>query len=125
LFCFIIVLGACEKECVCEDPPVTPSPTYPSLRVANQNTDDRTITAVRFVGYDFNNLKIEIGDSQTFILDQGMPGGYENINVVVHYARTVQSGSANILVNFKNDVTETVTLKGCISFSGCQGFYLE
>ena len=122
LFCFLIVLGACEKECVC--PPVPPSPTYPSLRVANQSTDGRIITAVRFVGYDFNNLKIEIGDSQTFTLDQGMPGGYENINVVVYFAGEPR-GSVNTLVNFKNDVTESITLKGCISFEGCRGFYLE
>ena len=121
LLWFVISSSGCEKECICDNPP-----TYPSLKVQNQNTDDRRITAVELIGYDFDNLNIEIGESQTFVLDQGMPGGYDNINVVVRHRRANQIGSAStISVDFQNDVTKTVTLKGCISFSGCPGFYLE
>ena len=47
----------------------------PSLKVVNQSADNKVITTVRLVGYEFVNLNIGIGDSQTFTLGEGMPGG--------------------------------------------------
>ena len=91
----------------------------------NQNNDSRTITSVRLVVYEFNNLSSTSGDSQIFALDSGMPGGYEDINITASYARGPQKGSKSIEVNFNNGETTTITLKGCISYEGCNGFYLE
>jgi len=56
---------------------------YPSLEVATQNK--WIITSVRLVGYEFANLNIAIDDSQTFTLDKGMPGGYDDININVGF----------------------------------------
>jgi hypothetical protein len=98
---------------------------YPSLKVVNQNNDNRSITSVSLVGYEFNNLNITIGGSQTFVLDKGMPGGYSDINIIVSHKYSVWSGSVNKKVNFNDGKTTTITLKGCLTFEGCQGFYLE
>ena len=53
-----------------------------------------------------------------------MQGGYSDINVTVSY-KYGSSGFTSTKVNFNDGETTTVTLKGCISFEGCQGFYLE
>jgi len=126
IFGIIITFTACNKDdddMVVEPPP--PEEEYPALKVVNQNTDDRVITAVKLVGYEFYTLNIESSDSQTFILEDGMPGGYDDINVTVNYKRGNSTGSKSIQVNFTDGDTTTVTLKGCISFEGCNGFYLE
>ena len=97
---------------------------YPSLEVATQNK--WIITSVRLVGYEFANLNIAIDDSQTFTLDKGMPGGYDDININVGFkygGYPTRYSSAE--VNFNDGETTTITLKGCIAAEGCQGFYLE
>jgi hypothetical protein len=114
----IIAFTACEKD-------KESSKAYPSLKIANQNNDSRIISSVSLVGYDFTNLSIAIGESQTFTLDKGMSGGYSDINIIVHYKYSATSESVSTKVNYKDGETTTVTLKGCISFEGCQGFYLE
>ena len=58
---------------------------YPSLRVVNQTTDsdDRNVVWVKLLNYEFTQLNITPNNEQIFILDNGMPGGYENINIEV------------------------------------------
>lgn len=97
---------------------------HPVLEVVNQTNDVSSralINAVTIVGYDFNSLSLAKGDSQTFLLDNGMPGGYEDININV----LLSGVNKRIKVNFKNGETTKVTMKGCISAEGCGGFYLE
>ncbi|MCH7658495.1 MAG: hypothetical protein IIB05_09300 [Bacteroidetes bacterium] len=91
----------------------------------NQNNDSRSITSVSLVGYEFTNLSIAIGNSQTFTLDKGMPGGYSDINIIVSHKYSAWSGSVSTKVNFVDGDTTTITFKGCITFEGCEGFYLE
>jgi len=93
--------------------------------VVNQNTDSYPITAVRLVNYEFNSLEIDVGDSQTFTLDDGMPGGYSDINIIVSYRRAGNQYSMNIEKDFTDGETTTVRMKGCISAEGCGGLYLE
>jgi hypothetical protein len=122
----MIVITSCNKDCDCDDdkPPVDES--YPFLRIVNDNTNEATLTSVRMLNYEFDNLNIEIGESQMFTLEEGMPGGYENINVRVAWSRsTWQNGSENAEFNFGDGDITTVAFKGCISFGGCEGFYLE
>ena len=114
----IILIHSCKKD---NDSPKE----YPSLKVVNQNNDSRSITSVSLVGYEFTNLSIAIGDSQTFTLDKGMPGGYIDINITVSHKYSAWSGSVSTKVNFNDGETTTITLKGCLAFEGCQGFYLE
>ena len=101
---------------------------YPSLKVENQLNDYwRSIYRVSLVGYEFYNINIEPdGDSQTFVLDEGMSGGYEDIFVKVSYIR--YSGvrtSTSIKVNFKQGETTTIMLTGRSGCEGCPGIYLE
>jgi hypothetical protein len=82
--------------------------SYPSLKLVNQSSGG-PITSVKFVGYEFNNLNITAGNSQTFALMNGMLGGYNNINIVIIY----DSGHyLNKNFSFLNGNTTTVTLKG-------------
>lgn len=99
---------------------------YPSLKIVNTVSDGRFISSVNIVGYEFNNLNITSGNSQTFTLENGMPGGYENINVTVSFqTSTIPAGSLSKTVNFKKEETTTITLKGCSSYEGCSGYDLE
>lgn len=54
---------------------------YPLLKVVNNYS--QYIKSVSLVGYSFESLAIRYGESQTFHLSNGMPAGYENINVKV------------------------------------------
>jgi len=81
-----------------------------SLKVVNQTSGK--ITSVSLVGYDFNSLSISTGQSQTFSLDNGMPGGYENINVSVTCSFTYYNRWINNTFNFNKGGTTTITLSG-------------
>lgn len=119
----VFILSGCENECNMEEPE-----TYPSLRVVNNLKDDwRSITRVSLLGYEFTNLDIEAnGGSQTFVLDSGMSGGYDNINITVSYRRYTNIGSSRSeKFNFENGKTTTVTLTGCDGAEGCDGIYLK
>ena len=99
---------------------------FPSLKVVNETNDsnNRSITSINLVGYEFTNLNINSGDFQIFKLDSGMPGGYDKININVRLSGP-QIVTRNIEVNFKKGETTTITMKGCISSEGCSGFFLE
>lgn len=101
---------------------------YPSLKVINKLNDSwRSISGVSLIGYEFDNLNIEPnGNSQTFLLDKGMSGGYEDINIIVRYIRySGISASAKIKVDFNESKTTTITLTGCSGAEGCPGIYLD
>jgi len=120
LFGLSIIHTSCKKD--------NPEDTYPTLKVTNDLEDDwRSITAVSLVGYTFDNLDIQpFGDSQSFILDEGMSGGYENINVTVRYIRyTGVSASRSLKIDFFDGETTSIKLTGCDGAEGCPGIYLE
>lgn len=120
IFSIVLTFTACNKD-KNNDKVVE----YPSLKVVNQNIDNRSITSVSLVGYEFNNLNITIGGSQTFLLDKGMPGGYSEINIQVSHRYSAWSGSVSKKLNFNDGMIATITFKGCLNFEGCLGFYLE
>lgn len=124
VFTMSLAITSCGDDCDCPEP----EENYPSLKVTNDLEDDwRSITKVSLIGYKFENLNIEpFGDSQTFVLDKGMSGGYENINVTVSYIRYQGVGaSASINVDFTKGETTSITLTGCDGAEGCSGIYLE
>lgn len=123
IFSMVLGFSSCEKDCDCpEDKPEG----HPSLKIENQVTDDRSIYAVRLVGYEFNDLNIASGNSQTFTLDEGMSAGYSEINVTVSYGTSYRpSNSRSINVDFTKGEVTKITLKGCISYEGCGGHYIE
>lgn len=97
----------------------------PSLLIKNESTDHWPIKAVEMVGYTFNLLEIDKGESQTFTLDNGMPGGYSDINLIVRYGPTGAIWYASKKVDFSDGQVTTVSMKGCRSSEGCPGIYLE
>jgi hypothetical protein len=123
----ILVLGimvmfmACSKndeKCFIEK--------YPSLKIVNAVSDNNYISSVSLVGYDFNYLNIASGNSQTFTLENGMPGGYKSINVTISIRVFMTPiGSLSKTVNFNDGDTTIITLKGCRSYEGCKGIVLE
>jgi hypothetical protein len=100
---------------------------FPSLKIVNSVSDDKRIFAVNLVAYDFNSLNISSGNSQTFTLESGMPGGYDNINVTISLRNSanIPIGSLSKAVNFKKGEITTITLKGCNSYEGCAGLVIE
>ena len=104
LFSILIILGITVVIISCD-----PELMYPSLKVVNQHS--RTIYSVRLVGYEFNNLLITTDSSQNFILENGMPGGYKDINIIVIYGSGSATWSISKKVNFENGKTTTITLK--------------
>ena len=116
---------ACKKD---DDIDLNNIKQFPCLKVENQLTDYwRSIERVSLVGYEFDNLNISPnGDSQTFTLNAGMPGGFEDINIEVVYIRySGVFGTASIEVDFEIGQTTTITLTGCSGAEGCPGIYLE
>ena len=114
---FVLVFSACDDE-----------EEYPSLKVVNELEDSwRSIVEISLIGYDFKSLDIKPnGGSQTFVLDKGMSGGYSGINVTVKYKYySGKLANESINVNFHDGMTTTITLKGCVSYEGCPGIYLE
>ena len=109
----ILVAILCFVSCSPED-------DFPSLRVVNES--EKEVIYVSLVGYEFENLGIST--SQTFNLDSGMQGGYDNINIKVRLSGP-QIVIRNIKVNFNDGETTTITVKGCISSEGCDGYWLE
>ncbi len=96
------------------------------LKVINESNDQWPIKSVKLVDYEFTNLAIGTnGGSQTFILDKGMSGGYNDINVVVQYGPAGSIWTSSKKVNFNNGSTTTIKLQGYISYEGCTGYHLE
>ena len=97
-----------------------------SLKVVNQSDNGLPILKVSLVNYEFEPLEIAGGESQTFTLDDGMQGGFSNVNVTF----TVNISLWHTLTystkkDFRDGDMTIITLKGCRSGEGCEGLYLE
>jgi len=84
---------------------------YPEMKIVNKS-DGQLIKYVTLVGYTFSHLTISPEESQVFILDSGMPGGYQNINVKVGYGNSSVTWSVNNNFNFSDGSTTKITLYG-------------
>ncbi len=92
--------------------------TFPILKIRNTSNCSSvlSITGVSLVGYQFNSLNIVGGEEQTFNLDEGMSGGYDNINVDIGFRYGNRGWSRNINANFANGVETIIELRigqGC------------
>ena len=70
------------------------------------------------MGYDFQNIIINPGESKTFVLDQGMSGGNTNVNVYIVWRCLSSSANylglnKNISTNFTDGQTTTITAVNC------------
>jgi hypothetical protein len=124
----LFIIGSIVSSCSEDSIDISPEKMYPSLKVTNDLKENwRSIINVSLVGYTFGELNIEpSGDSQIFILDQGMSGGLEQVNVRVTYWRYRGiTASRSIKLNFKNGETTSIKLTGCDGAEGCPGISLE
>lgn len=91
------------------------SPSYPKLKVGNScsgSSDNFAITAVELVNYLFTPLDIKVGESRTFTLDKGMPGGYDDVLVVVHYGSSGAIRKYQIRKDFNDGEITVVKIVG-------------
>ena len=118
------IFSSCDEG---ESNDIPPIEKFPSLKVENQVEDSLpfNITSISLTGYQFDQFFIPSGESATFILDQGMPEGYQGIEVVVRFGTIGVDRSETITIDFQNGKTSAITLKGCEMAEGCNGFYLE
>ena len=54
---------------------------FTTTMTVTNNKDGESIRRVALVGYDFDNLNIRYGQSKTFRFNEGIQGGYNNVNV--------------------------------------------
>lgn len=100
--------------------------SYPKLKIENDVNQDNThtssnyyISSVSLVNYKFEPLYIYDGESQTFVLDKGMPGGYDNILVYINYdpiSTGVVSRIYRKKYSFQNGKTTIVKLSEMTKF---------
>ena len=108
LFLTVLIVGCSDGE---------GGNNYPSLRVVNDICDgaNKDIDYVELLNYGFGSINIASEEEQTFALDDGMPGGLDDIRVTVHFSGP-QISYRYIDVDFVNGETITITATG-----GCGG----
>jgi len=104
-----------EEEIIQEEPPVT------SLTISNQN-DIISVRTVSLVGYEFEDINIDYGQARTFTLDNGINGGYDNVNVNVRFYCGSRHWTVSVSKDFIQNENTTVTLVDCFANGqgGCQ-----
>jgi hypothetical protein len=106
----VILLTSCNTETIVN------SSDIPSLKISNkaecaQASVVPTISEVILDGYEFKNIAIDVGESEVFHLDKGMPSGYEDILVIVRgpYGATIRFAEA-FAVDFRKGATTKIRL---------------
>jgi hypothetical protein len=70
-----------------------------------------TISEVTLDGYEFKNIIIDVGESEVFHLDEGMPSGYEDVEVLVRGPFGAGKRlAANLKVDFRKGKTTKIRL---------------
>ena len=105
----ILVLAVTMFSCSDDD-----NDSYPFLTISNEicEISNKDISSVQLLNYEFYNLNIASGDEQTFVLDNGMPGGLDDILVKVRLSG-MQIINLTANVDFINGVAVTLTATGC------------
>ena len=99
----------------------------PSLTITN-NKSNIGIHTVSLVGYSFENLSINKGESKTFTLSNGIDGGLNNVNVQLTWSCGGKNNwRASKSLNFKDG--ENTSIDVVTSFvqgeGGCTDVLLE
>ena len=120
LLLFIPLVFACGGE---KNDPLY----FPSLTITN-NKSNIGIHTVSLVGYSFENLSINKGESKTFTLSNGIDGGLNNVNVQLTWSCGGKNNwRASKSLNFKDG--ENTSIDVVTSFvqgeGGCTDVILE
>ena len=116
IFLFIPLVFSCSS-----------SDGNPSLTITN-NKSNIGIHTVSLVGYSFENLSINKGESKTFTLSSGIDGGLNNVNVQLTWSCGGKNNwRASKSLNFKDG--ENTSIDVVTSFvqgeGGCTDVLLE
>jgi hypothetical protein len=106
---------SCTQEQLGEIIEIRP-PDPASLRLVNQLKENFAISSWSMSGYAFDNLDIRPGESQQFILVNGMPKGYSGLTVTVVISSSNQSYSTTHQVNFTAGRVSSLSISEC---GGC------
>jgi len=87
--------------------------SQPTTMTISNNKVDESIIRVALVGYDFNNLNILYGQSKTFVFDEGIQGGYTNVNVNFETNCYGVGYGISKSVTFLEGGNTTITLNDC------------
>ncbi len=125
LFLFFLFLSSCNSN-VDNSNVDNNTNTGNSTENTNDNTNknafleivnkypDFSISTIRLVGYSFEYLDILYNESKTFELTNGIPGGYDNVNVIISYnfirAVATNDYAKKVRCNFEKGKITTITL---------------
>lgn len=112
-FAVILMLGigtACTTDNGNE--PIKPVvPKHPRLEISNESI--WTVHRVSLVGYDFKLLDIRENESRVFTLNEGIPGGNDNVKVRIAVGGNGPVSPVYIIntnVDFVDGRTKTITV---------------
>lgn len=97
-----------------------PGPTH--LILVNQLEENYSISAWKMTGYEFTNLEIPPGNSEQFLLINGMTEGYKDITVTAVLSSSIRSFSVTDKVNFNEGGVTKITISG---YEACNGYRIE
>ena len=119
LFILSFLLFSCSDDELCCTQPTT-------LTISNQK-DIINVTQVSLVGYDFDNISIGYGESRTFTLDNGINGGWNNVNVDIYHRCGSRGWSDSVSKDFTEGENTTITIIDCFANGqgGCQEVCFE
>jgi len=96
------------------------------LRITNNTNEDFRITQISFVGYEFSDLNIQYGESQTYNLSDGLSVGSSNININISYICGSNGWTSSFNVDLTEGSTTSFNFLICPSTAGyCRSVCLE
>ena len=98
-----------------------------TLTIHNNTSCDsgasQNISSVLLANYQFSNLSIAPGSSETFVLDQGLPNGTKSVRVELNISCGPHlSGSLSKSIDFSEETKANVQVVNCPQVNtGCCG----
>ena len=109
---FLMLLAACTEG---GEFPIRP-PKPPSLTLINALEDNYAIQAWTMERYTFEDLSIQPGEKESFLLLNGMPPSYKNLELSILFVSDQGFFTVSEVIDFSSGGTTTVMISGC---GGC------
>ena len=124
---YLIILSLLFISCEDGDDKLCCQPESPTTLTINNQNDIISVRKVSLVGYEFEDIEIDFGEMRSFTLDDGLNGGYNNVNINVRYYCGARHWSESISKNFTQGENTTVTIVDCFpnGQGGCQEVCFE
>ena len=91
------------------------------IKDAIKGNNQRNITIIEdsLVGYEFEDISIDYGQARSFALNNGINGGYDDVNINVKFSCGARNWTGSVSKDFIQNQNTTVTLVDC--FANNQG----